>query len=414
MTTDAMAIETRTQRMQLLNELLEQGFPWMRFPQALEQEYLMAAGPRRLRHFLISGLIALLVFNIFLLADYLMVRDVFKESLIVRTGVFTPIGLLTILLGWRWRRKSWVLAPLMLDGGVMLSGILAAATLSYVLAITNSSLSQFYHVGFTVILLYGNVVQRLRSWYAIAFSVIIFSMHLCGVIFQLQELNPRIVVPVITMMAGSGLFTLAANYALERDERRRYLLTARERELVASLSEINVKLQELSRVDALTALFNRRHFLEYIQHVWQRAKHNANWVSIILIDVDCFKGYNDLYGHPAGDACLAQLAETIQGCMRRPEEMLARYGGEEFIAVLPEASFEVTIQAAERIRLAVQNLAIRYDEHGPFPIVTVSVGVAFGNASVPGRAVEFLISQADRSLSEAKREGRNRVSTYRD
>jgi diguanylate cyclase (GGDEF)-like protein len=257
--------------------------------------------------------------------------------------------------------------------------------------------------------MYGNLVQRLRFWWAVGFSLAVLVIQIVGVIV-LPNFNPRLVWPICSLTMATVAFSLCANYVMERDKRRRFLLSERERELVRNLSEVNMRLQQLSRVDVLTALFNRRHFQEYLQGIWERARHEGSEVAIVMMDVDHFKRYNDHYGHPVGDECLKQVAGLMQSSLRQPGDMVARYGGEEFIAVLPGASRALAVQAAERVRQAVEKMALPHEDSPTGPVVTVSLGVACCNAAEPGASADGLISQADRALYEAKRQGRNRVS----
>jgi diguanylate cyclase (GGDEF)-like protein len=395
-------------RMNQVQDLLNLGFRWMKFPATLEDEFLGDDPVQRIRHFMISGLISLLVYDGFLIADYLMIPDVFAVAVTLRLLVFTPIAVGALALLWINREHPFLQHPLLLDSAVLISGLFAAATLAYALSITHSPLSDFYHAGFAVVVMYGNLVQRLRFWSAVGFSLAVLAIQVTGVVV-LPNFNPRLVFPISSLTAATVAFSLCANYVMERDKRRRYLLTVRERELVKRLSEVNLQLQQLSRVDVLTALFNRRHFQEYLQDLWPRAKHEGGEVAIIMMDVDCFKGYNDHYGHPAGDECLRQVAAVMQSSLRQPGDMVARYGGEEFIAVLPRANLPLALQAAERVRKAVEALSMRHEASPAASVVTVSLGVACCNAAAPGASPDALISNADRALYDAKNQGRNRV-----
>jgi diguanylate cyclase (GGDEF)-like protein len=403
----AMSMD-KEQRMNLVQQLLNVGFRWMKFPEALEQEFLGEAPVQRLRHFLVSGLISLAIYDGFLIADYLLIPDVFVAALKLRLMIFTPISALFLIMMWLYRDRPLLHHPLILDSLVLFSGLFAASTLAYALSITHSPLSDFYHAGFAVVVVYGNLVQRLRFWWAVGFSFAVLAIQLVG-IGVLPNFNPRLVWPITVLTSTTVAFSLCASYVMERDKRRRYLLTVRERELVSRLSEVNLQLQQLSRVDVLTALFNRRHFQEYLQNAWQRAKHEGSQVAIIMMDVDHFKGYNDHYGHPAGDECLRRVAEVMQNSLRNPGDMVARFGGEEFIAVLPQTSLEVAMQAAERVRKAIEELGMRHEASETLPVVTASVGVSCVNAASPSASPDTLISNADRALYDAKRQGRNRV-----
>lgn len=409
MSSSPMALAAdQDQRMSQVQDLLNLGFRWMKFPQALENDFLEQDPVGRLRHFLISGVISLLVYNGFLVADYLIIPDVFPIAASLRLLVFTPISLLAMAILWTGRHRPEASHPLMLDTTVLISGLFAAATLAYALSITNSPMSDFYHAGFAVVVMYGNLVQRLRFWSAVPFSLTVLAIQIVG-IAVLPNFNPRLVLPLCLLTSSTVAFSLCANYVMERDKRRRYLLTVREHELVKQLSDVNLQLQQLSRVDALTGLFNRRHFQEYLQNLWQRARHEGSEVAIIMMDVDHFKGYNDHHGHPMGDECLRKVAAVMQSSLRQPGDMVARYGGEEFIAVLPNSSLPVALQAAERVRMAVEALSLPHAGSPNLPVVTVSLGVAWTNAAAPSVTPDSLISSADRALYDAKRQGRNRV-----
>src|SRR5690606_16399529 len=243
----------RCERMAQIQQLLKQGFPWMLFPASLEQEFMAQKQGLRPGHVWLTGLISLLVFNSFLLVDYLMAPDVFQTAMWLRLGVFSPIALALLVLQWLWRDTP-LGNPAVTELGLLLSGLGAAATLLYVLAITASNMTSYYHVGFTVIVVYGNVVLRARFWGALIFSLGVVCIHWWGV-FVTGGLHDQVMLPVMAWMFSAALFTLISNYALERDERRRFLLTQRERELVNELSAIHLRLRELSRVDVLTALF---------------------------------------------------------------------------------------------------------------------------------------------------------------
>lgn len=387
----------------------ERSLRWMRFPHTLERQFQHDGASRRLRYFIVSGLLSLLVFNGFLVVDYLMVPDVFEVALRLRLLWFTPIGILFLLVFWLLRRQvPRTIAPVVPELLVMLSGLLAGASLVYLLTISHAPTSQLYHVGLMVVIMYGNTVQRLRFWMALVFSALVFGMHLAG-LWLVPSLNPRLVVPMAALVGATAVFTLMANYALERDERRQYLLSLRRRHVLQDLGDVRERLQQLSRVDVLTGLYNRRHFQTYLEQVWQRAQHEQSVVSVIMLDVDHFKRYNDHYGHPMGDQCLARVAHALQDKLRRPGDLVARYGGEEFIAVLPGTDEAAAQAAAERLREAVAHLQIPHAQSTTGPTVTISVGVATCRARADTRTQD-LIDAADAALYKAKKAGRNRVA----
>lgn len=186
---------------------------------------------------------------------------------------------------------------------------------------------------------------------------------------------------------------------------------ARERELLEltnRLAEMNLQLEELSTLDGLTGIANRHSFNAFLDREWKRAYRDRIPVAAIMIDIDCFKAYNDTYGHLEGDECLRQVAGALREVIKRPADLLARYGGEEFVAILPETEEGGALMVAEAMRHRVEKLAIPHSGSPVAPHVTVSIGVADVTPS-PGTSPEVLIAAADRALYQAKQGGRNRV-----
>jgi diguanylate cyclase (GGDEF)-like protein len=166
-------------------------------------------------------------------------------------------------------------------------------------------------------------------------------------------------------------------------------------------------LETLAGRDGLTEIPNRRAFDQALLQEIARSLRSGQAFSLALIDVDFFKQYNDCYGHAAGDTTLKQVAKTVAGALRRPNDLAARYGGEEFGLILPESDAAGGIEVAEAIRQLVAELGIEHETSPIAPHVTVSIG----GVTVRGRqgSAEELLMAADRQLYEAKRLGRNRV-----
>jgi diguanylate cyclase (GGDEF)-like protein/PAS domain S-box-containing protein len=181
-----------------------------------------------------------------------------------------------------------------------------------------------------------------------------------------------------------------------------------EKALVHNLKDKNRELEYLSSHDVLTGLYNRRTADAQLAQEWGRAVRNKTELTILIIDVDYFKAYNDTYGHQSGDKCLRQLAETMAAQLRRPPDFLARYGGEEFIAILPETTLDGACQVAERVRAAVEALALPHEKSQSAACVTISIGASSIQPSSDNR-FEMVVSGADEALYTAKQQGRNRV-----
>jgi len=167
-------------------------------------------------------------------------------------------------------------------------------------------------------------------------------------------------------------------------------------------------LKRLSLFDGLTNIPNRRHFDDTLDHEMKRAIRTQQHLSLLMIDVDYFKPFNDHYGHGTGDACLIQIAQALQAGMNRPMDLLARYGGEEFVALLPGTSLEGACKVAESLRQTVASLRIPHAGSSIAEHVTISVGVACRAQSDP-KSTSFLLRQADQALYQAKQSGRNKI-----
>jgi diguanylate cyclase (GGDEF)-like protein len=171
-------------------------------------------------------------------------------------------------------------------------------------------------------------------------------------------------------------------------------------------------LLKVSREDALTGIANRRHFDEALAQAWRRATERGTCLSILLIDADNFKLFNDTYGHVAGDSALKALGSVLGATMDRPETLAARYGGEEFAVILPAIGRRASAAIAETLRRDVRGLAIPF-AHAPGGVFTISIGVAWMKPRTGDRAGD-LMTRADAALYASKQGGRDRVTTHED
>lgn len=176
-----------------------------------------------------------------------------------------------------------------------------------------------------------------------------------------------------------------------------------------ALNKANAELQRLSALDGLTGIANRRRFDEALQAEWLRARRDCSAISLMLIDIDHFKQYNDSHGHPAGDECLRRVAQTLQGGVTRAGDVTARYGGEEFAVILPATPLSGALYVAGHLRASVEALNLPNTGARRNGKVTISVGLC---TAVPNREMDalVLVSCADEHLYAAKRTGRNRIA----
>ena len=172
-------------------------------------------------------------------------------------------------------------------------------------------------------------------------------------------------------------------------------------------------LRDLAFRDGLTGVSNRRHFDERFAIEWARAQRMGSTLSLLLLDVDFFKPYNDNYGHQAGDDCLRQIGATLKRALRRPTDMVARYGGEEFVCLLPDTAFEDARGLAQKLLDVVRQRAIPHGFSAVAPVVTISIGLATRQGQGQGGKAAELLAMADAQLYLAKQAGRARVCAVR-
>lgn len=174
------------------------------------------------------------------------------------------------------------------------------------------------------------------------------------------------------------------------------------------LREQAVELQSQSLVDGLTGIANRRRFDLHLEHEFRNAKRNNTPLSLIMIDVDYFKNYNDNYGHQRGDDCLVQIASALERALNRSNDLVSRYGGEEFAVILPNTNEDGALRVANALHAEVESLMLSHAWSGVADHVTVSLGVSTLTPE-PAANTGNLIHAADRALYQAKRSGRNCV-----
>jgi diguanylate cyclase (GGDEF)-like protein len=186
-----------------------------------------------------------------------------------------------------------------------------------------------------------------------------------------------------------------------RKEREREML-----EMAEKLDEANKQLTRMSYLDGLTSVPNRRYFEEFFTREWKNAVRVGSYISLIMLDIDCFKAYNDTYGHLNGDDCLKKIATRLSEILKRPRDFLCRYGGEEFVAVLPDTDEKGALEVANRFLLETKKLKIPHKNSSADKNVTISIGLI---TAKPGRKEKrnSIMHKVDKALYEAKKAGRN-------
>lgn len=382
-------------------ECLDKGLKLHTFPEKLEKMYREHYRELRIKRFIWFGVIGLIFYNLFLIGDKAMLPDIFFEAFITRVFIVTPLIILTIA-GFFIKRIARY--------GDFLAGIiilLASVSIMYFLLISNSPNVNNYHTGIIILIVIANIVLRLRFRYAVFYTVLIFFLFVLTVI-NIPLMNQVTVDNSIMVLFTIACFTLIGNYQIENENRFTYLNSLLRRINAAKLKESNKKLKNISITDGLTGLTNRRHFDDVLANEWKSCCRSKKKLSLIFIDIDFFKNYNDNYGHQKGDDCLQLVAGALCLNIKRPRDIVARYGGEEFVVLLPETDAAGTVQLAEQIRLSVEELREPHGFSDALDVVTISLGVA---TLLPAEEKKFsgLLGFADIALYEAKNQGRNKV-----
>jgi diguanylate cyclase (GGDEF)-like protein len=210
---------------------------------------------------------------------------------------------------------------------------------------------------------------------------------------------------IIYMLIIKKLFTW--NYDVITDAIR---LKFENEQLLNHLQGINARLIELSVIDSLTQVANRRSMDETLEKEWSRSMRMNTPISLLMIDIDYFKQYNDEYGHIKGDECLQYIAGYLKNSLNRPADFLARYGGEEFCIIMPETNLSGAVTFAEKIHSGIRELKIPNPRSDISKFLTICIGVA---TAVPmqGESYMDLIYTSDKALYNAKNEGRNIIRT---
>lgn len=367
------------------------GVGTLRFSRELERRYEADTLHQRRRFITAVGIGGGLIYNLYLLSDWLMLRDMFFYVAIGRLCVITPmfIGLLLLIQRMTSRRALETTAAV----ATVLSSLMPMVVMTY----SESPHQLHYQLGMLLVMVYCTMIQQLPFRYAT-----VATLSMLGI--QLVTTYVADFADFLTWQANALLFVstvallLMSSYFLERGARLSYLFALRGRLL-------HVQLMEVARTDALTRLFNRRYLDELVSSIWERSRETPTNVAFILLDIDHFKSYNDNYGHPQGDSCLKLMSQVIQQNAQQHGAVAFRYGGEEILILMVNTDVSQAKALAEIMKAALATLKLPHPAQGEGALVTISLGVAA--AVAPLATADQLINAADVALYAAKHAGRN-------
>jgi diguanylate cyclase (GGDEF)-like protein len=363
------------------------------FPLPIEEQFERDTSQRRCQRLTTGILVSVIVYNLFLVADWLLVPDMFWRAVAIHLGLVTPWMLAAAWMISRRPTRAW---REYLAASLPIAMFLQ---IDYGFAMTTSAYAAHYQYVIIPLLLYTNIsIHRLVFPMARAVTTAIAMCHAALVLAV--GLPAPVTSMILVQLVACAYITLVANYQMERDLRKAYLYSLRERLRHAQADAA-------SRRDALTGLANRHHLHAELESLWSRPAEEVSPVSVVLVDIDHFKSLNDRYGHATGDLCLKRIAALVTAELRGSQDLAVRFGGEEVLLLLPGMQLTDAMQVAERIRRAIETAAIPNEGAGGRNIVTASFGVA--SAAVDDLSAVELIAASDNALYAAKRRGRNQV-----
>jgi diguanylate cyclase (GGDEF)-like protein len=363
----------------------QQGRVRLRFSDLMEEEFRQVYAERnypKIRQILIASAALILVS----LSIGVVRATLSWPTAVYMLGITLPVLMATLLQ--TYKEASYRRSQVLLALTTFLLGLICIS-----LSLRGNLNGASYHFAATVAWVFIVwVVLGLQFRYAAATAVALSCSYLWG---QLSWDFPR------NELYFSGVSLLAVNiiggyccYQLEAAVRQAF----HESRL----------LNELAERDGLTRLYNRRRFDHNVERLWRQSRRDQSQLTLMMVDIDHFKAYNDRYGHQAGDDALVRVAEVIASCAQRPLDFAARYGGEEFAVVLYGPVHDHGRELAEHLRHTVEELKIPHAESPTNPWLTVSIGVAVVNPGT-ARSLAGAIQLADEALYQAKEEGRNRI-----
>jgi len=387
-----------------IDKLSRRKLEWLTLPEPLESRFERDTSAQRSARLSLQGLIAILLFNVYVVVDFFLRDGSSWISLLLRVGVVTPFALI-VNASMRWNPSS-----LYRESSIAIATCLIGLSHIYLESNRNHASSAYAQVGVIVAVIFANVVMQLQLPFALFTSLVLLG---CDLVFLRYDhiLGPSEKLLGIAMTLSAIIMTLIANHSIGREERLSYLMQLRSDMQSKELSFVNAELQRISTRDNLTGLANRHSYEVQSVKIWRRAVSTRALLSAIVIDIDRFKAMNDLRGHLYGDQVLTRVASLVQQALRGKDDFAARFGGEEFVVLLPGTTHQHALLVAERIRTLVEVAgapAIDPSLSSASISITVSCGVATCTpADIHGP--DDLLDAADKALYQAKGDGRNRV-----
>jgi diguanylate cyclase (GGDEF)-like protein len=391
----------------LAESWLAQGSRWLTpsLPPRLLALYEAEKGPLRYRSDVTMcavGIPLAAVFYVLLHGSQRHATPVFDRLYL---GVLVPALVLSLIVVM-CRPK-----PMLRELALGVPTLVALAVLTYLNIVASADGGMLYVAAALMLMLLATISVHLRFDLAVGWVLaaqIMFAVGVSGAYAGAPTVGKYFQYELMLIYVTSGAYMLLANRRMHAEQQRGFAFALREQTRRNDLTAQNRTLDEMTRRDALTGLANRRAYDSWLQALWaEAASCGLSTVGLIMVDVDHFKSYNDFYGHPAGDGCLATVGTSLREQLRGTSDQVARIGGEEFAVLLPGVALAQCADIAERLRLAIAAMELPHLGHAADQVVTISCGCAA--VKVQGAQPKDLCAAADASFYQAKQTGRNRV-----
>lgn len=404
------------EKLQYYSKLLNQKNWKLAFPNEVEKAYQYDIK----KHFIETNkfvvCFGVLFYASFFIIDYLFYEELMVEVLAVRIIIAVLAGFFLSAIFFKKSIKN-VLSVTLACAIVMGLQVVLCAIFAFKLPY-----NLLYAIGVLPIIVFGILVFRFSFKHTLILVASLFSAYLLHVIISFQQdagvlqemLNVAspIMVVFVAAICTMGLYMSYAVDKLNRSDWLKNHIMLLESD---KLNKLTQKLENLSITDGLTGLYNRRYFDSQLQTYWQKSTQNNTPLSMVMLDLDWYKPYNDFYGHQQGDLCLQHISDTFVDTCKQYDSVVARYGGEEFIIILPNMEAEIAHKLAQQLCDNVYAHKINH-ELSPLKFCSVSVGVntcypaAYQNKTKTG--IDEFLKEVDEALYQAKSAGKNRVQIY--
>jgi diguanylate cyclase (GGDEF)-like protein len=389
------------QELALIEEALAQATHHLGLPEALQAQHEAARASSRQRQLILMGCLGLGAYTLMTLRASALIPDIQQIFAQVRQGSMLAlvVAILSLLAPMSTRTREWLFA--------FYASALGVGTI-YVFSLSQANTVFSFVVAAALIPAFSAIGARQPP--AVAWLPAVATV--AAMVAWMQGRNPVqqvLVQDSITLVIESSILTWFGCYTLALRQRQTFLLRRKDELQASTLRRMSTELQRLALTDALTGINNRRQFVLDLDATWAQARETRTPLALMIIDIDCFKPYNDQLGHAQGDLCLRHVAQALARQAREMNGLPARLGGEEFAIILTGEAASQALSCARQLCVNIEALGLPHPQSTVGPVLTISVGVTVMDPHRTRLNHTELLALADEALYEAKTLGRNRA-----